>query len=149
MNIRFANLTKEGSKGVIADSDGAYVTFNCIRAITVQPSEIQRVKIGVACEIPSGYVLQISTYPQLAEKAVEIFPSLTVMDSTHEGELVLAILNHGRNPLHIMVEDPIAKGHLLKTEQLEIEDFEYEVSRPEADKSRPQKKNPISFEVKG
>ncbi len=148
MNLRFANLTKEGPKGVTIGKDETHVTFNCVKPVTVQPSEIQRIKIGIACEIPFGHVLQISTYPQLADKAVELFPALTVIDSTYRGELVLAIRNHGRNPFNFMIGYPAAIGHLIKIEQLEIEDFEYEAPTSEARQSRPQKKNPISFEVK-
>ncbi len=148
VNLKLADLTKEGSKGVTISPEQDYVTFNCIKHVTVQPSEIQRVEIGLACEIPFGYVLQISTYPKLADQASEVFPALTVIDSTHQGELFLAVRNQGRNPLSLMPGTPVAVGRLVKTELLNIEGFEYVTPKPEARQSRPQKKNPFSFEVK-
>ncbi len=148
VSLKFADLTKEGPKGVTISSEKDCVTFNCVKHVTVQPSEIQRVEIGLACEIPFGYVLQISTYPKLADQASEVFPALTVVDSTHRGELFLAIRNQGRNPLNLMPGTPVAIGRIVKIELLNIEGFEYVTSKPEAQQSRPQKKNPFRFEVK-
>jgi dUTPase len=147
-NLKLADLTKEGPKGAIIGSDLDYVTFHCIKHVTVQPSEIQRVELGLACEVPIGYVLQVSTYPKLVDQASEVFPALTVVDSTHRGELILAVRNHGRNPLSLMPGTAVAIGRIVKTEQLDIEGFEYEAPKLEPRQSKPQKKNPFSFEVK-
>lgn len=146
--LKLADLTKEGPKGVTVSSDRDYVTFNCITPTIIQPSEIQRVKLGVACDVPFGYVLQISTYPALADKASEVFPALTVIDHKHEGELLLAVRNHGRDPLNLMPGTPIAVGRLVKPETFDVEGFEYEAPKLERTTSRPQKKNPFNFEVK-
>ena len=149
VSLKLADLTKEGPNlGFTLSTEHDCVTFNCIKHVTVQPSEIQRVEIGIACEIPLGYVLQISTYPKLADQASEVFPALTVIDSTHQGELFLAVRNQGRNPLNLMPNTPIAIGRIVKTEQLHIEGFEYVTPKPEARQSRPQKRNPFNFEVK-
>lgn len=148
MNLRFAYLTKGGSKGITTNPNSGYITFNCIKPLTVQPSEIQRIITGIACEVPSGHVLQINTCPQLADKAIEVFPALTVINSFHRGELVLAVKNNGRNPFNFMIGNPVAQGYLIKIEQLEIENFEYETSKTEGQHSRPQKKNAVSFEIK-
>jgi len=147
-NLKLADLTKEGPKGVTIAEDLTAVTFRCIKHVTVQPSEIQRVDLGVACEIPFGYVLQVSTYPKLADQAAEVFPALTVVDHTHKGELVIAVRNQGRNPLNLMPETPVAVGRVVKVELLEIEGFDYEAPKPQSRQSKPQKKNPFSFEVK-
>jgi dUTPase len=145
-NFKFADLTKEGPKGAIVSPDFQSIDFYCVRPIIVQPSEIQKIQPGVACEVLPGYVLQISTYPQLAEQASEIFPALIVIDHTNSGELFLAVRNHGRNPLNLMPGTPIARGHLVHLTEFDIEDFDLHQSEPET--SRPQKKKPFSFEVK-
>jgi len=147
-NLKLADLTKEGPKGLTVSPDLDRVVFHCVKPAIIQPSEIQKVKIDVACEVPHGYVLQISTYPKLAEQAAEVFPALTAIDSSHEGELMLAVRNHGRNPLNLMPATPVAVGHLVKIELLNIEGFEYSAPKLERATSRPQKKNPFNFEVK-
>lgn len=147
-NLKLATLTKEGPKGVTVAEDLTNVTFRCIKHVTVQPSEIQRVQLGIACEIPFGYVLQVSTYPKLADQAAEVFPALTVVDHTHKGELFVAVRNQGRNPLSLMPETPVAVGRVVKIELLNVEGFEYEAPKSDPVQSRPQKKNPYSFEVK-
>jgi len=148
INLKLADLTKEGPKGVTISPDLDYVTFHCIKHVTVQPSEIQRVELGIACEVPFGYVLQINTYPKLAEQAAELFPALIVLDSTYTDELFLAVRNQGRNPLNLMPGTAVAIGRIVKIETLNIEGFDYETLKPKPLQSKPQKKNPFSFEVR-
>lgn len=148
ITLKLADLTKEGPKGVTVSPNLDYIVLNSIKHVTVQSSEIQRVEIGVACEVPFGYVLQITTYPKLAEQASEVFPALKVVDSTHRGELILAVRNQGRNPINLMPGTPIAIARIIKAELVNVESFDYEVEKPEPLQSRPQKKNPFSFEVK-
>lgn len=146
--LKLADLTKGGHKGLTISADSDHIILHCVKPIIVQPSEIQKIRIDVGCEVPYGHVLQISTYPKLAEQAAEIFPALTVIDNNYEGELTLAVRNHGRNPLNLMPGTPIAVGHVIKIELLNIEGFEYSSPKPEQSASKPQKKNPFNFEVK-
>lgn len=147
MKLRFANLTKEGSKGAIVSPQLDSVTFYSTTPAIIQPLEIQKVQIGLVCEIPQGYVLNVSTHPKLIDQASEVFPNLLVIDYNYQGELLVPVRNSGRNPLSLMPNTPIAVGHLVKIEQIEIEGFDYEVPKIQP-KSTPQKKNPFSFEVK-
>lgn len=147
-NFKLSNLNKEGPEGAVVSADATHVTFLSVKPLVIQPSEIQRVQIGVACETPPGCVLHISTCPKLAAQAAEVFPALIVVDHTHSGELIIPVRNNGRNPFNLMPGTSIAKGHLVKVETLNVEGFEYVAPKPEPQQSRPQKKNPFSFEVK-
>lgn len=148
MKLRFASLDKEGPKGVTINSELDSVTFYCNKPAVIQPSEIQKIQTGLICEIPQGYVLNINTYPKLIDHASEIFPNLIVIDHNHQGELMVAVRNSGRNPLNLMPNTPIAIGHVVKTEQIELEGFEYKALQSGQKQSKPQKKNPFTFEIK-
>lgn len=148
MNLRIADLANGGFKGITVAESLQHVTLRTINHVTIQPSEIQKVKIGIVCEVPQGYVLQINTVSSLSEKAGELFPAFVVIDSTYEGGLILAVRNSGRDPLNLMPGTPVGRGHLVKIEQLEIEEFEYQSLTKDLPKTKPQKKKPISFEVK-
>lgn len=147
MRLRFASLNKDGPKGLTVSPELDSVTFYCTKPAVIQSSEIQKVQTGLVCEIPQGCVLNISTYPKLIEQASEVFPNLLVIDHKHEGELLIPVRNSGRSPLNLMPGTAIAVGHVIKIEQLELEGFEYEAPKVQP-KSKPQKKNPFSFEVK-
>lgn len=130
--------------------DGVLV-FLAAKPTIVQPSEIMKVQTGLSVRVPFGYVLNISTAPALAIKAAELFPGLmAVSASEQEVELELPVRNSGRNALNIMAGQTLAVGHVVKTEEINIKDFEPQdwklVSNAE---SKPQKKNPnIKFEIR-
>jgi dUTPase len=140
--------TLDGNSKTTVDDN--ILTFFCERPIVVQPVEIQKVKVAAALQIVKGAVLNISTSKELAERAAEIFPAMIVLDHTFEGELLIPVRNNGRNPLHLMGGQVIARGYLIKVQKIEPHRFELlsEADRIKA-KTKPQKKNPnFQFEVK-
>jgi dUTPase len=131
--------------------DGSLV-FLAAKPIIIQPSEIMKVQTGLSVRVPFGYVLNISTAPALSVKAGELFPGLIAVGaSITDVELNLPVKNSGRNVLNIMAGQTIAVGHVVKTEEISLKDFEPQdwkvVSNAE---SKPQKKNPnFKFEIRG
>lgn len=147
MKLEFANLNKEGFRGVVMTDNG--LNLRCIRPTVIQPSEILKVQTETALKVPEGYVLNISTHPDLYEKAGELFPALVALDSSHLGEVILPIRNSGRNPLHLMPGDHIAQGHVVKIERADYQEMDwYEPARKPLPQTGPQKRDPFRFEVK-
>jgi hypothetical protein len=131
---------------------GDCLTFFSSRPAIIQPSEIMKVHTDLQVEVPEGFVLSLSSAPELASRAGEIFPGhlvLTATDGRHP--LELSVRNGGRSPLNIMPEQVIAVGTLLQAQPFEPEFEELENALPAGrPKSAPQKKNPdIQFELKG
>lgn len=123
--------------------DGVLV-FLAAKPIIIQPSEIMKVQTGLSVIVPVGYVLNISTAPALFSKAGELFPGLiAVSTSEEEVDLILPVRNSGRNALNVMVGQTLAIGHVIKTEEIAIKDFEpRDPQQASNDGSRPQKRNP-------
>lgn len=130
--------------------DGVLI-FLAAKPIIIQSSEIMKVQTGLSVRVPLGYVLNISTAPPLSVKAGELFPGLmAISPSEEEVELNLPVRNSGRNVLNIMAGQTVAIGHVLKTEEVIIKDFEPRDWKLVSDgESKPQKKNPnIKFEIR-
>jgi len=141
---------REDSTETLLYENGVLI-FLAAKPIIIQPSEIMKVQTGLSVRVPFGYVLNISTAPVLAVKAAELFPGLmAVSASEEEVKLELPVRNSGRNSLNLMARQVIAIGHVLKTEEIEIKDFQPQDWRLVSDKeSKPQKRNPnIKFEIR-
>ncbi len=144
MKLEVAKLNKEGSSGLNVENN--ILEFSCIKPIIVQPSEIQKIQLACILNIPKGYILNISTSSVLYEKAGEIFPALLTLDHSYNDKVVIPVRNSGRNPLNLMPGMVIAKGYFSKLEKVQTAEMQaVEISKPV--KSKPQRKNPISFEV--
>lgn len=147
MKLELANLNKEGYKGAVVSDN--VLTLQCIRPTIIQPSEILKIQTEIVLQVPQGYILNISTHPDLYEKAGELFPALVVLDSLHLGEVVLLIRNSGRNPLNLMPGDFIAQGHVTQMEEIDCQELEWHgPARKSLPQTGPQKRDPFHFEVK-
>ena len=135
------------NKDAIIEND--IVLFLCSVPSIIQPAEIQRVQTGITVKIERGYVLNIYTSSELTNRAGEIFPATIILDYTSTGELRLPVRNNGRNPLHIMVGDKIARGYVIEIQKIIPYEFEpdTEPDKP-LPRTKPQKKNtPFQFEI--
>lgn len=148
VKINFYKINKEGSSSVT--NDGDRLLFSVPEPTVIQPSEIIKIKTGIIMKVPLGYVITISTYPNLPIEAVELFPAAITIDSCAPGtELELAVRNSGRSQLNLMTGILFAIGYVNETQNIELGEFELDtVPSPSKEKSVPQKKDSFSFEVK-
>ncbi len=149
MQIDFHNSNKEGLIGAVLVEDK--IIFSATRPIIIQSSEIMKVQTDLVIRVENGFVLNISTHPDLAQKGAELFPGLITVDSlARPAPLELPMKNNSRNPLNIMRQDKIAIGYGSEIQKIEIGEFEPELEpSPKNSRSFPQKKNPdINFEVR-
>jgi len=148
VEIQFYKLTKNETPSVAATEDK--FVFSVPKPTVIQPAEIIKIQTGLVVKVPKGFVLTLSPHPDLSEKAADLFPSIITVDSyAPEKELALAVRNSGRNQLNLLAGFPFAVGYVSEIRNIETGDFEPDVIKnPVRDQSRPQKKNPFSFEVK-
>lgn len=148
MKVYFATVKSSDPGGV--SFSGGTLQFTVTKPVVIQPSEIMKVPINSVVKVDPGVVLNISTHPDLAVKVGELFPSLVVLDSSSpEVPLELPVRNAGRNPINLMPGNPVAVGHLVPTENIELEEFSIAVATKDRPKSSPPKRNKeIKFEVK-
>jgi dUTP pyrophosphatase len=70
--------------------------------MTIQPGAIARVPTGFALEVPPGYEMQIRPRSGLASRqGLTLANSPATIDSDYRGEIVIALIHHGAEPIVI------------------------------------------------
>ena len=106
-------LLREGAKLPTYGSDwaGGADLYACLEeAVTLQPGETRLIPIGIAMEIPVGYVGLVFARSGLATKR-DLAPAnkVGVIDADYRGEFFVPIHNHGQKAQTIEHGERIAQ----------------------------------------
>jgi dUTPase len=149
MKLQIYSTNKDQPHGLRLEEDRLILTAS--RPSIIQPSEIMKVQTDSFVRVPVGYTLNISTAPELAERAGEIFPGLIVVDSYYGTKsLEVPVRNGGRNPLNLMPGQVVAIGYVTGVSPIEVEEFLPDLGNSKsAKKTGPSRKNPdFKFEIR-
>lgn len=90
---------------------------------TVQPFERRLVRTGLAIAIPAGYEAQIRPRSGLALKQGLSLPNTpATIDSDYRGELMVAVINLGKEPVLVTRGMRIAQMVFQKVELIELKE---------------------------
>ena len=90
--------------------------------LTVPPGEIIRVPLGFAVALPPGYEAQIRPRSGLATKSGITVPnSPGTVDADYRGEMVVALINLGREPFVVRHGDRVAQMVVARHAHAEME----------------------------
>jgi len=101
MTIRFKKLRPQAQAPDYGSAGAAGADLRaCLDApVTIQPGETKLLPLGLAVEIPEGYVGLVYARSGLAAKrGIAPANKVGVIDSDFRGELTAALHNHGREP---------------------------------------------------
>lgn len=145
MELGFKTLN---NSAVIPELENNILIFHSATPAVVQPTEIKRIRTGLVVKVEEGYNLQIVVHPDLQEKDLSVFPGPLVIDSSFSGELLIPLQNNGRGQVNILPREIIAKGFIVKIEEIRLAPLAVEIPTPAQGKTRPQKKD-IEFKMHG
>jgi dUTP pyrophosphatase len=101
----------------------------CLDApVTIAPGQIVKISLGFAVALPVGYEAQIRPRSGLATKhGVTVPNSPGTVDSDYRGEMVVALINLGREPFTVepgtrvaqMIVAPVSHATLVEVEELD------------------------------
>lgn len=90
---------------------------------TIQPLERRLVRTGLAIAIPEGYEAQIRPRSGLALKQGLTLPNTpATIDSDYRGELMVAVINLGKEPVPVTRGMRIAQMVFQRVELVELQD---------------------------
>ncbi len=90
-------------------------------AVSLGPGERSLVPTGVAVAIPPGHAGLVTPRSGLATRSgIGIVNAPGVVDSGYRGELAVALVNHGSEPVHIQRGDRIAQLLVVAAADLEF-----------------------------
>ncbi len=101
----------------------------CLDApVNIAPGQIVKIPLGFAIALPIGYEAQIRPRSGLATKlGITVPNSPGTVDSDYRGEMVVALINLGREPYTVehgtriaqMIVAPVSHATLLEVEELD------------------------------
>lgn len=84
--------------------------------VTIQPGEYDKVPTGLFFELPDNFEMQVRPRSGLAAKhGVTVLNSPGTIDSDYRGEIIVILINHGKEPFKIEIGDRIAQGVITQT----------------------------------
>lgn len=84
--------------------------------VTIQPGEFDKVPTGLYFELPPNFEMQVRPRSGLAAKnGVTVLNSPGTIDSDYRGEIIVILINHGKEPFKIEIGDRIAQGVIAQT----------------------------------
>lgn len=90
--------------------------------VSISPGEVCLVPTGLALSIPSGYEFQIRPRSGLAVKhGIGIINAPGTIDADYRGEICVALINFGREPVVIKRGDRIAQMVLCRVHRAHLE----------------------------
>lgn len=123
-------LLREGAKLPTYGSEwaGGADLYACLeKPVCIQPGETHLIPIGIAMEIPQGYVGLVFARSGLATKR-NLAPAnkVGVIDADYRGEFFVPLHNHGKDPQTVepgeriaqMILTPFLTANFLETETL-------------------------------
>lgn len=91
--------------------------------LVLQPGARIMVPTGLAMEIPPGYEIQVRPRSGwAAKKGVTVVNSPGTVDADYRGEIQVALINLGAEPLEIMDQDRIAQAVLCPVLRVRFEE---------------------------
>lgn len=110
-DVQFPEYETEGSAGM----DVRYFGFE---GKTINIDTIVTFGTGLTVDIPDGYELQVRPRSGLAFKhGVTVLNAPGTIDSDYQGEIRIALINHGVHPVRIEPGDRIAQLVYAKVER--------------------------------
>jgi dUTP pyrophosphatase len=99
--------------------------------VTVHPGDIVKIPLGFACAIPAGFEGQVRPRSGLATKHGLSVPNAPgTVDADYRGEMFVALINLGRNPIDIthgmriaqLIIAPVSHATIVEVDSLEDTD---------------------------
>ncbi len=96
--------------------------------ITIDPGRIAMVRTGIAIAVPPGYEAQVRPRSGLASKHGVSMPNAPgTIDADYRGEVLVPVINHGREPFTVthgmriaqMVIAPVAHARVAEVDSLD------------------------------
>lgn len=116
MEIRYKRLSGAISAPSIAYEGDAAFDLCAREAVTLAPGEWQKIPSGLTLEIPQGYVGLIWDKSGLSSKfALKTLGG--VIDSGYRGEVMVGMINLGKEPYTFAIGDKVAQMLIQKIER--------------------------------
>lgn len=127
ISIQFRKLHKRAvvPKYQSAEAAGADLHACLDEPVDIAPGEIELIKAGFALDIPKGYEVQLRPRSGLALKhGITVLNSPATIDSDYRGEIMVILINHGKETFRIEHGERIAQMVVAKHETVVLQEVD-------------------------
>ena len=125
IKVRVQKLREDAIIPAYQSEEAAGFDLHAIEDAHIPSGERMLVKTGLAVALPRGYELQVRPRSGLAFKhGVTVLNSPGTVDSDYRGELMVLLINHGKEPFEIQKGERIAQAVLKEVVQASFEAVE-------------------------
>lgn len=125
LEMKIKKLSEEAKIPRYAKPGDAGLDVCSIEDFVINPGERYMAKTGLAFEIAEGYELQVRPKSGLASKyGISIVNTPGTLDSGYRGELMVIMINHGKDPYHASKGDKIAQIVVNKYEHVNFKEVD-------------------------
>jgi dUTP pyrophosphatase len=119
MKLKIKRLDPTATLPTYAHAGDAGLDMYANETVTIEPGEIGKIRSGVSLEIPEGYVGLFWDKSGLSTKN-KIKTVAGVIDCGFRGEIVLCVMNLGREPFTFHKGERVLQMLLQKFENIEL-----------------------------
>ena len=84
--------------------------------MVINPGEFEKIPTGLFFELPLNFEIQVRPRSGLAAKnGVTVLNTPGTIDSDYRGEIIVILINHGKEPFKIEIGDRIAQAVIAQT----------------------------------
>jgi len=120
--MKIKKMREEAILPAYQSADAAGFDFHAAikKPVIIKPGKMEIISTGVAVEIPSGYELQVRPRSGLAFK-FRVLPvnAVGTIDADYRGEIMVGLVNNGRENFVVEPDMRIAQGIVAKVEKVE------------------------------
>ena len=108
----------------IGSEDAAGMDFYQPESVVIEPHQTQYVTLGLAIEIPKGYMLMLAPRSSMSKTPLIIPNSFGVIDADYRGEIKAILHNASDTPYLIQKDDRLVQGIMVPVGALKLLEVE-------------------------
>lgn len=104
----------------VGSVDAAGMDFHQPESVVIEPHQTQYVSLGLAVEIPKGYMLMLAPRSSMSKTPLIVPNSFGVIDADYRGEIKEILHNTSDTPYLIQKGDRLVQGILVPVGALKL-----------------------------
>ena len=122
MQLKVKKIHEDAKIPVYAHEGDSGMDLYSVEDTVLQPSETKLVKTGLQIAVPKGFEAQVRPKSGLAAKfGISVLNTPGTVDSGYRGEVMVILINHGKEEYKIEKGKKIAQMVIAKVEEAKIE----------------------------
>ena len=122
MQLKVKKIHEDAKIPAYAHKGDSGMDLYSVEEIVLQPGETKLVKTGLQIAVPKGFEVQVRPKSGLAAKfGITVLNTPGTVDSGYRGEVMVILVNHGKEEYKVEKGKKIAQMVIAKVEEAKIE----------------------------